>query len=197
MLHLVLGGARSGKSSFAENGLLDQKKNNENLVYVATAQALDSEMKSRIEHHQQQRATEQWQLIECPLQLAQLVTTFNESSVVLIDCLTLWLSNQLMKAYDSISVVDNTEASDSTERLNNALTEQVDALITALSQSNATITLVSNEVGLGVIPMGKETRLFVDQAGWMNQKLAKISDQVTLVTAGIPLKLKPQGVNNG
>lgn len=197
MLHLVLGGARSGKSYFAENWLLAQQTVDEQLIYVATAQALDSEMKSRIAHHQQQRATEQWQLIECPLQLAQLVTTFNESSVVLIDCLTLWLSNQLMKAYDSIGVVDDTKASDSTERLNNALTEQVDALLAALSQSHATIILVSNEVGLGVIPMGKETRVFVDQAGWMNQKLAKIADQVTLVTAGIPLKLKPQDVNNG
>ncbi len=182
MLHLVLGGARSGKSSYSEKWLLEQKAHDpKNAIYVATAQALDSEMKQRIEHHQLQRERNQWQLIECPLLLSECLADISEHEYILIDCLTLWLTNQLMVAIES----------EPNETIIAAhLKSKVNGLISALNDHTSTIVLVANEVGLGVVPMGKETRIFVDHAGWLNQQIAKIADQVTLVTAGLPLTLK-------
>ncbi len=212
MLHLVLGGARSGKSSFAEQWLLAcfhaQVDCSTAPIYVATAQGLDDEMKARIQHHQRQRDSKPWQLIECPLELTALLSDFNENRFadhgytqskqaclqsgpyLLIDCLTLWLTNQLM-AFHAVSDDSAFEKKLSADQYLHAC---VDELIVALTKSEATIVVVSNEIGLGVVPMGKETRLFVDHAGWMNQKLAQVAQQVTLVTAGLPLTLK--GVNS-
>ncbi|MEW6990140.1 bifunctional adenosylcobinamide kinase/adenosylcobinamide-phosphate guanylyltransferase [Colwelliaceae bacterium 6441] len=183
MLHLVLGGARSGKSSFAERWLLQQAENTlSSPIYVATAEALDDEMSERILHHQQLRSEKPWQLLECPLLLSDLLADISGEKYVLIDCLTLWLTNQLMAV---MAVEDNTN--DITKQLN----ERVEQLISSLCQHPATIVVVANEIGLGVVPLGKETRLFVDHAGWLNQKVAQLAEQVTLVTAGIPMTLKP------
>ena len=182
MLHLVLGGARSGKSSFSEKWLLEQfKSTQKNAIYVATAQALDKEMQLRIQHHQQQREENNWRLIECPLLLSECLSDIGGNEFILIDCLTLWLTNQLMAAMKNEQDESNISAH---------LNSEIKALISALSEHPATIVLVANEVGLGVVPMGKETRIFVDHAGWLNQQIAKIADQVTLVTAGLPLTLK-------
>ncbi len=184
MLHLVLGGARSGKSSFAESWLLDQakqsKQDNTMPIYIATAQALDNEMTERIKHHQQQRSSETWQLIECPQLLVEQLPTIDNRALVLIDCLTLWLTNHLMIAEQQLS----------TQSVEDYLTEQVERLVEALDNHQATIVVVANEIGLGVVPMGKATRIFVDHAGWLNQRLAAISQRVTLVTAGLPMVLK-------
>lgn len=194
MLHLVLGGARSGKSSFSEQWLQAQKEvAQQPPFYVATAQALDEEMQHRIAHHQQLRAESKWRLIECPLHLSEFLTGLNdkrinhppETQYVLVDCLTLWLTNHLMVALEQKQ--DDRQSND---YLAEKIAELINALTYASTEHLATIVLVANEVGLGVVPLGKPSRLFVDHAGWLNQQLAKIAEQVTLVTAGIPLTLK-------
>lgn len=196
MIHFVLGGARSGKSRFAEQQvLLLAKQKQEQAVYIATATAIDDEMTSRISKHQEDRAKKasHWQLIECPLKLTELFTTikqkqpFEENNhVYLVDCLTLWLNNQLFFQQQKNS-----------EQQEQHLKDEIVALITVLKAVNFDIVLVSNEVGLGVIPLGQSTRLYVDYCGWLNQKIAEIAEQVTLVTAGIPLTIKSVNNTNG
>ncbi|GLX79243.1 adenosylcobinamide kinase/adenosylcobinamide phosphate guanyltransferase [Thalassotalea insulae] len=194
MLHLVLGGARSGKSSFAEKSVLAQLSAGQVPIYIATAEPLDRGMKQRIAHHQKLRQHQAWQLIECPKALEQPLAELVVGDVILIDCLTLWLSNQLSTA---LLRQKRTQA-ENAQYLGDYLHQQVASLVQLLSQHPANITLVSNEIGLGVVPMGQETRVFVDHQGWMNQALAQVADKVTLVTAGIPLALKGDGaVTNG
>ncbi|MDO6427018.1 bifunctional adenosylcobinamide kinase/adenosylcobinamide-phosphate guanylyltransferase [Thalassotalea sp. 1_MG-2023] len=182
MIHLVLGGARSGKSRFSEQWIINQFAD-ASRYYLATAQAYDDEMIERIEKHQQDRLSQHWQLCESPIHIDHVLQKLPDNSVVLIDCLTLWLTNILM----SVESKENTR-----QKKTQLLSQAIEQLILALSahQSRLTMVAVANEVGLGVVPMGEQSRLFVDHAGWLNQKVAKIADQVTLVTAGIPLTLK-------
>jgi adenosylcobinamide kinase/adenosylcobinamide-phosphate guanylyltransferase len=179
MIHLVLGGARSGKSRFAEQQTLELSiKQGKQAVYIATATAIDPEMNTRIAQHQSDRG-ESWQLIECPLILAETMSDIDNNNVYLLDCLTLWLNNQLYAAHE-----------ESREQQAQHLKTEIDKLVTRLASVDADIIIVSNEIGLGVIPMGESTRLYVDYCGWLNQKVAGVSDKVTLVTAGIPLCIK-------
>ncbi|WP_425666764.1 bifunctional adenosylcobinamide kinase/adenosylcobinamide-phosphate guanylyltransferase [Vibrio tubiashii] len=173
-IHLVLGGARSGKSSFAE-AQTDMMSAHKTKHYVATAIAFDEEMRKRIAHHQASRG-ESWVEHECPVDLVKLIPQFNSSDVILIDCLTLWLNNVIYNEGETLTELE--------------IKQRVEALVLALQQSKADILLVSNEVGLGVIPLGEISRLFVDHAGWMNQAIAKIADKVTFVAAGLPMTLK-------
>ena len=169
MITLVLGGARSGKSRFAQ-----QLASSSNLpvVYIPTATAIDTEMALRIEHHQHNRPSE-WRTRECPLNLATaLQEETQQSQTILVDCLTLWLNNQLF---------NNPEQDFS------ALFNQ---LINSLQTNNANLIFVANEVGLGVIPLGAISRTFVDEAGRLNQQLAQIADKVFFIAAGLPLVLK-------
>ena len=172
MIHLVLGGARSGKSRFAlqaaEMLALQQQLD---CTFVATATALDDEMAARIQRHQQERS-QYWQLAEVPLALEDYFVKAEGAGVVLVDCLTMWLNNQLYHYPDQDFAV------------------LFRRLIAAMQNSRRQIVLVANEVGLGVIPMGEITRRFVDQAGWLNQAVAAAADRVTLITAGLPLTLK-------
>ncbi|MGB0496557.1 MAG: bifunctional adenosylcobinamide kinase/adenosylcobinamide-phosphate guanylyltransferase [Kangiellaceae bacterium] len=174
MIKLILGGARSGKSSFAEN---IAKTNHKNVCYIATATAGDNEMADRIAHHQSTRP-KHWDLMEEPFYLSQSMRNLeNFRGTVLIDCVTLWLSNW-------ICLVDQEP-----NKLNDWQDERqnfLDALVTSRSK----VIIVSNEVGSGIVPMGELTRQFADNAGWLNQNLAEIADQVTLVVAGLPLLLK-------
>ncbi|GAK83815.1 adenosylcobinamide-phosphate guanylyltransferase [Vibrio ponticus] len=172
-IHLILGGARSGKSSYAESLALGSDKPFRH--YIATATVTDDEMAQRIAHHQARR-DEHWQLHEVPLELSSALARLSEKDVVLIDCLTLWMSNVIFEGGETAS--------------EQAINQRVEALIEALQHCAAEVILVSNEVGLGVVPMGEVSRLFVDHAGWMNQALAKIADRVTFVAAGLPLSLK-------
>ncbi|WNC70752.1 bifunctional adenosylcobinamide kinase/adenosylcobinamide-phosphate guanylyltransferase [Thalassotalea psychrophila] len=195
MIHLILGGARSGKSSYAEQLCATLQQQCEQTcahspIYIATAQAFDdAEMQVRIEKHQQDRMAKNnditWQVIECPTELAQLLNKQNKNNessnkIYLVDCLTLWLNNIIFNLGET------------------AEQQQIDAqtehLILSLCKYQHTksqhLVLVANEVGLGVVPLGKVSRLFVDNAGWLNQRIAKIADTVTLITAGIPLTLK-------
>ena len=159
--HLILGGARSGKSHFAEACAREMATDhNYQLHYVATATAFDKEMKKRIAHHQALRQQQfdlvQWHEHECPIQLAKLLLTFTAQDVVLIDCLTLWLNNLIFELDDQLD-----EA---------ALKDQVEQFISAVKQCDAQLLLVANEVGLGVIPMGEISRLFVDHADLISNK---------------------------
>lgn len=173
-IQLVLGGARSGKSAFAQKQVAQlQQQTGLSVIYVATATPLDDEMQRRIVRHQQDRPKD-WQLAEVPLELADFISQQNTQSpaILLIDCLTLWLNNQLYHY---------------PEQEFDILFEQ---LATSLRNSKSPVFMVSNEVGLGVIPMGEVTRQFVDQAGWLNQKIASVANEVTFVAAGLPLSLK-------
>ena len=165
---LILGGQRSGKSGYAEQ-LVEAKGCG---LYLATAQAFDDEMKDRINTHKNRRG-EMWSTLEEPFDIANVID--RESKVerpILVDCLTLWLSN-LMMAERDISI--------ETERL-----------ISVLQKSQGPVVLVSNEVGQGVIPDNALARKFVDCAGRMNQVIAEASDRVVWVTAGIPNILKDE-----
>ncbi len=168
--HLILGGARSGKSRYAEQGAEScANKNQQQLIYIATATVGDKEMSSRIKQHQLRRGS-QWQLVEEPVDLAEIISLYNESNYcLLVDCLTLWLTNCLLK-------------DDWSSRRND--------FFQALTLSNANIFFVSNEVGSGIVPMGELSRQFVDEAGSLHQELAQVCEHVTLVTAGLPMKLK-------
>lgn len=185
MIHLVLGGARSGKSRFAEaqvKQLLAETQNgvDSECFYFATAQALDAEMGERIHHHQTQRGSDTivWRTIECPLELTvALKAHATESSIILVDCLTLWLTNHLLQKEPLLQKEDSWQ--------------QVKAdFLQLLSELPGTVVLVSNEVGCGIVPMGEINRRFVDEAGWLHQDIAAIADRVTLVAAGLPLCLK-------
>lgn len=181
MIHLVLGGARSGKSRFAEQQTLALAQLNQNQAsYIATATPIDGEMSERISKHQADRGNT-WHLIECPLMLSDMLSELPLGKVYLVDCLTLWLNNQLFS-------VEGKTKHDQSQHLNDA----IKVLVSSLSKLKSDIFIVSNEIGLGVIPMGETTRLYVDYCGWLNQAVAEIADKVTLVTAGIPLTIKPQ-----
>ncbi len=168
MRELILGGARSGKSALAERRALDSGLP---VSFIATAQALDAEMAERIVRHQADRPAG-WRTVEEPLALAAaLKAECAPGRCVVVDCLTLWLTNLLL----------NSEARLATETA---------ALLQALPDLPGEIILVSNETGLGVIPMDALTRRFVDAAGRLHQQLAGLCDRVTLTVAGLPLTLK-------
>ena len=178
-IHLILGGARSGKSRLAEQTA--SAKNSESVTYIATAQALDDEMVERINQHQQQRP-QTWQLIEAPLNLSGAIEqAFQQSPTVLVDCLTLWLSNCL--CHDDVSMWPSQKK---------AFLQQLEAIQT---DDDKNLILVSNEVGHGIVPMGELSRQFVDQAGWLHQDIAKIAKQVDFVIAGISMPLKAAVAN--
>ncbi|CCN72671.1 bifunctional adenosylcobinamide kinase/adenosylcobinamide-phosphate guanylyltransferase [Vibrio nigripulchritudo] len=173
--HLILGGARSGKSSYAEEQASAQVLSGKKLVYIATATSFDDEMAERIGIHQKRRGAK-WELIETPTDLATALSQLNPGDTALVDCLTLWLNNVLFELGDNAH--------------QDQVDGKIDELLVAISECQGNLVIVSNEVGMGIVPLGRVTRLFVDNAGWMNQKVAKISDDVTFVAAGLPLVLK-------
>ena len=162
----VLGGARSGKSAFA---LREAESRGLPLVMIATAEALDEEMASRIQRHREERGLN-WTTIEAPLDLESALSQVTPGSIVVIDCLTLWLSNLIHAGKDCIQATHQ--------------------LINALKMHEA--ILIANEVGLGIVPDNALSRLFRDEAGRMNQKVASAADTVVFVAAGLPLYLKGQ-----
>ncbi|MEM8878057.1 MAG: bifunctional adenosylcobinamide kinase/adenosylcobinamide-phosphate guanylyltransferase [Pseudomonadota bacterium] len=162
---LILGGARSGKSSYAESVL---ERSPEPLVYIATAQAFDFEMQERITAHQQRRDA-RWTTVEAPLDLPNALKEAGQTPV-LVDCLTLWLSNLLLGEHD----IEAASAQ----------------LATALTARTAKTVLVSNEVGMGIVPENALGRAFRDHQGILNQRMAKAADHVVFVAAGLPLVLK-------
>lgn len=165
-LTLVLGGGASGKSKYAESCIqaTDQKR-----IYIATAQAFDEEMKAKIAAHKIQRGPN-WTTIECPIDLCGAISGCEPDDVVLVDCLTLWLTNVLLAEKD--------------------LDAEMDALVASLSSASATIVAVSNEVGQGIVPDNALSRQFRAAQGRLNQKVAEQADTVVGVMAGLPFALK-------
>ena len=176
MKNLILGGVKSGKSRYAENYLKDfllEKGLDENQAcLIATGEALDDGMRSRIENHKKQRPVS-WQIIEEPINLSfALQEAEKTASIVLIDCLTLWLTNLLMKEDDVF------------------LQESIDNFLLAVSECSIELVLVSNETNMGVMPLGKLTQDYCDKVGILHQSLAEQCDRVSLVVAGLPMFLK-------
>ncbi|MGB0506604.1 MAG: bifunctional adenosylcobinamide kinase/adenosylcobinamide-phosphate guanylyltransferase [Pikeienuella sp.] len=161
---LILGGARSGKSAYALS-LCPAPH-----TFIATAEALDDEMTARITAHQAER-NDGWDLVEAPLNICKAITdSADENRTLLIDCLTLWLSNLMHH--------------------NQNLTDETNNLIAAMAKAPGNIVLVSNEVGMGLSPDNALGRSFRDEQGRLNQRIAAIADRVEFVAAGLPLKLK-------
>ena len=169
MLQLILGGARSGKSRLAEKLAAESGCA---VTYIATSQPLDGEMNERVRHHRERRP-EHWALIEEPIELARVLRdNARADACLLVDCLTLWLTNLLML--------------EDPQRLN----AERDALLECLAELPGEIVFVSNETGMGVVPLGELTRRYVDEAGWLHQALAERCQRVVLTVAGLPLTLK-------
>jgi len=173
MRELILGGARSGKSLLAEQRALEfAGQPGRKVIYIATAQALDGEMARRVAHHRARRPAE-WGCVEETLHLAQRLRELAAADTcLLVDCLTLWLTNLLMLEDDA------------------RLLAEREALLDGLSELPGRIILVSNESGLGVVPMGELTRRYVDEAGWLHQAIAERCQRVVFTVAGLPMLLK-------
>ncbi|RYZ11954.1 MAG: bifunctional adenosylcobinamide kinase/adenosylcobinamide-phosphate guanylyltransferase [Comamonadaceae bacterium] len=183
---LILGGQRSGKSRQAETLAAQWLAGGEHrrALLVATAQAHDDEMRERIERHREDRASRvpRMETVEEPLALAAVLHGHSaRDTLIVVDCLTLWLTNLLMPA--SPAVAGAARDGESAQTL-------VDALLQALDEAAGPVVLVGNEIGLGVIPLGGETRAFVDALGRLNQQVAAHCERVTLMVAGCPLQLK-------
>jgi adenosylcobinamide kinase / adenosylcobinamide-phosphate guanylyltransferase len=164
---LVLGGARSGKSAFAEALVLGAGPA---AVYVATAQAGDAEMAARIEAHRARRGAS-WTTIEEPVELVNaLLALADGGAPILVDCLSLWLANLMGDGRD--------------------IGFEIERLVAALERVNAPVVLVANEVGLGIVPDNALARSFRDHAGRLNQRIAALADRVVFMAAGLPLALK-------
>ncbi len=172
MISLVLGGARSGKSRFAEK-LADNWLNANpegKRFYIATAQIFDDEMKNRIKLHQEQREKD-WHTVEAPFNPSVFLEQYSHpNAIILLDCITLWLSNLLLRGDDVEGAVEE--------------------FINTLMDNQAKLIFVSNEVGLGIVPDNKLGRHFRDIQGLTNQKLAATADEVYFIAAGLPLKMK-------
>lgn len=169
MIELILGGARSGKSRLAERLAVESGLT---VTYIATSQPLDGEMSERIAHHRARRPVS-WALIEEPLALASILREHARTDrCLLVDCLTLWLTNLLM-------LDDQTR-----------LLEERDALLDCLAGLPGRVLLVSNETGLGVVPLGELSRRYVDEAGLLHQALAERCQRVVFTVAGLPMILK-------
>jgi adenosylcobinamide kinase/adenosylcobinamide-phosphate guanylyltransferase len=165
---LVLGGARSGKSRQAEALAMEHDGQR---IYIATAEITDEEMRERIATHRKARDGKGWETVEEPLGLpATLMRLSKPDTVILVDCLTLWLNNILFN-----------------ER---PVTPAIQALSSALSNARGTVILVSNETGLGIVPDNALARRFRDEAGLLNQRVAEMADEVIFMAAGLPLHLK-------
>jgi adenosylcobinamide kinase / adenosylcobinamide-phosphate guanylyltransferase len=163
---LVLGGARSGKSRHAETLIMAQRPP---WIYVATAQALDAEMAGRIAAHRSRRDA-RWRTLEAPRDLAPVIAGAPPDAPLLIDCLTLWLTNEMLADADLEVATDDLEA--------------------ALNARRARVVAVANEVGLGIVPDTALGRRFRDAAGRLNQRLAIRADRVVFLVAGIPMTIK-------
>jgi adenosylcobinamide kinase/adenosylcobinamide-phosphate guanylyltransferase len=169
MLQLILGGARSGKSRLAEK--LASESGLE-VIYIATSQPLDGEMNQRVALHRQRRP-DSWGLVEEPLELTKVLKqNAGSGRCLLVDCLTLWLTNLLML--------------EDPQRL----AQERDALLDCLAELPGEIIFVSNETGLGVVPLGELTRRYVDEAGRLHQALAERCQRVVFTVAGLPMTLK-------
>lgn len=176
-LILILGGARSGKSSYAEKLAAELGPR---VLYVATAEASDEEMARRIEAHRQSRP-DSWQTLEAPVRVGAALSErhHHNSEVILLDCLTLLVSNTILALENEPPAVVET-----------AVRQEIEAILAAKANLAVPVIIVSNEVGLGLVPPYPLGRIYRDVLGWANQRLAAAADRVLLMVAGLPLVLK-------
>jgi adenosylcobinamide kinase/adenosylcobinamide-phosphate guanylyltransferase len=183
-LILILGGARSGKSTYAQKLAGEITTGSSRVAYVATGVACDDEMRSRVEQHRRSRPSE-WATIEAPTEVAQVVKRAGEEyAVMIVDCLTTLMTNWLAERGPL------EEPTESMVELEEAILGRVEDLVRAAEGAKATVILVSNEVGLGVVPSFKAGRVFRDLAGLANQVIAREADEVYMMWAGISQKIK-------
>ncbi|MCL4506239.1 MAG: bifunctional adenosylcobinamide kinase/adenosylcobinamide-phosphate guanylyltransferase [Chloroflexi bacterium] len=176
-LIFILGGARSGKSTLAEQ--MAHERGGDDVLFVATAQAFDDEMRERITAHQLSRPSA-WRTLEAPLQLAAALRSVPLAGAVVVDCITLLASNILLSLPDDASQA----------QVNQAVATEIDAFIEVLKSSQSTWIVVSNEVGMGIVPAYRLGRFYRDALGMANQRLARAADRVLLMVAGLPWELK-------
>ncbi len=171
-LIFITGGARSGKSRFALNYA---NRNFSEKLYLATSEILDQEMAKRVENHKKMRGPE-WKTLEEPLHIADQINKYGDKvEVILLDCITLWLSNLLTRGIGEEDIIN-----------------EIDRLINSLRGNQTSFIIVSNEVGMGIVPAEPIGRRFRDLQGMTNQKIAQIADIVILMVSGIPIFLKGQ-----
>lgn len=177
---LVFGGARSGKSAYAETLAAESGKE---VIYVATARAGDAEMAERIAHHRRQRSST-WTTLEEPRALGEIIAQQSTPQrLLLIDCLTIWLSNLLFSQEQDFPEIGEIVPPA-------CFNEQRARFLQALEHAAGDVVLVSNEVGMGIVPQGAVSRWFTDEAGRLNQAVAARCERVVWVAAGLPLQLK-------
>lgn len=171
MIIFVTGGARSGKSDFVQEmaETLEGKP-----LFLATAEALDEEMRERIRKHKEKRG-DQWDTLEEPLDLGNAIRSGSKSyRTILVDCLTVWLSNLLIEYQDEDEIIS----------------EMMDDFFSSMDDCEETLIVVSNEVGLGIVPENRLARVYRDKLGFLNQRMARRADQVYILFSGIPVKIK-------
>lgn len=174
---LILGGARSGKSSYALKLAEESRKS---VTFIATAQAFDDEMSARIQKHKAERPAS-WETLELPLHIAPSVSQI-KSDVVILDCITLWVTNLLMQFVND-DLVDEAPFMQASQA-------ETEKLLAAIRNTELDWLIVSNEVGLSLVPPYQMGRVYRDALGWVNQRLAQEADKVILMVAGIPMNVK-------
>ncbi|MBC8507671.1 MAG: bifunctional adenosylcobinamide kinase/adenosylcobinamide-phosphate guanylyltransferase [Anaerolineales bacterium] len=184
-LTFLIGGARSGKSTYAEKMA---SKHGGRVLYIATAQALDPEMAERIEKHKEQRP-ESWQTREIPYDIAAAIQDeLGQTDIVLLDCLTMLVSNLILTVTDKEFEPDETRAA-------KIVDEEIKAMLDVFHQSDTDWIIVSNEVGMGLVPPYPLGRVYRDLLGWTNRKVAEAADEVLLLVAGMMLPLHELGIS--
>ena len=178
---LITGGARSGKSRFAQDMAA---KSGKSVLFVATAQAGDDEMLQRIEAHRKSRPSD-WRTLESPIRVGEHIQArIGSSEVVVVDCITLLVNNAIGKFLNADGTdIDEAKAED-------AVTQEIDGLIRCIDNVSADFIVVTNEVGLGLVPDNKLGRVYRDLLGKANQQLAQVADEVDFMVSGLPMKLK-------
>ncbi len=172
-IHLILGGARSGKSGYAEEIALDSGLP---VIYLATALVLDEEFRIRVTHHQTRRPTH-WQTIENPFHLGLTLSNLDRlNQLIIVDCLTLWLAQCICPECEIPKDV--------------SWLSEKSSFLETLPKLKSKVILVSNEVGMGIVPLGEISRYFQDEQGRLNQAVASIAETVSFIAAGLPIKLK-------
>ena len=178
-LILLLGGARSGKSSHAEKLARQQSRQ---VAYIATAEGLDTEMVSRIKNHKKTRPS-YWVTYEIPRSVGDTFRQFvGKTDLVILDCLTMLVSNLLLHPGDSVQEIDEQEVT-------KVVNKEIRELVSLIKENDAAWIVVTNEVGLGLVPPYPLGRVYRDQLGWVNQQIAAIADEVYFMLAGIPVPI--------
>lgn len=184
---LVLGGARSGKSAYAQRHCEALGKR---LVYIATAQAGDDEMAERIARHRAERG-HMWSTLEEPLDLCGAISeAAQRADAVLVDCLTLWLSNLMLANHMQANQMQANQMQANEIQGRHDLLAARKALTLLVEQTRVPLVLIANEVGMGIVPDNALARRFRDEAGWLNQEVAAAAKEVVMVVAGLPMRLK-------